>query len=337
MASSNSILLSDYANMSNSPLVRRFTYALLMNGNVLQDIPFIDYKSMVAVGGRVTGTGLATPAYRSLNEDPASTKSVPTQFQEQAYIAANNFDIDKVILEDVNRIQDPWSFQFNAFAKAFTYDINNKFLNNNHVGGDAKAPVGIRWRLDNPTDYGIPSELKIDFAVDLSGTITAANALKFWEQFQSALDFLGATTGGGVTAYCNDYLIRKISTATKTLGTSGGFDITRDQYGRLVMSYNGCQIRDLGRKSDQTTRIITATETNAGVDGSSTYTSIYFVKWSTGGDGIYGWQFRPMEEAFSEPRWLDGGVQKRVTFDWPYGLFQEDIRAFARGYDIKVA
>lgn len=338
MADASSITLSDYANMSNSPLVKKFAYSLLMNGNALQDIPLINYKSMVANGSRFLGANLATPAYRALNATPATTKSVPTAYQESAYIASNNFDIDQVMLQDVNSIQDPWATQFNAFAKAFTYDFNNKLINNTHTaGGDINAPIGFKNRLDNYADYSIPSEMKIDAAVDLSGTITAANALKFWEAFQKALDFMGATSGQGVVAYTNASVIRKISTATKVLGTAGGFQTTTDQYGRLVLSYNGCVIRDLGRKADQTTYVVSTTEDSAGVDGSSTYSSIYFVKYSTDGDGLYGWQFRSMEEAFSPARMLDTGVQYRVTFDWPFGIWQEYIRGIARLYDIKIA
>ena len=39
--------------------------------------------------------------------------------------------------------------------KAITYDLNYKFINNNHATGDANSFTGIRYRIDNGSTYGV--------------------------------------------------------------------------------------------------------------------------------------------------------------------------------------
>ena len=339
MASSNPITLSDYALMSNSPIVQKISYSLIQNGSVLADLPMKQYKSMVANGVRFLGSGLVSVTSRSLNEDPASGRSVPTPFQEQAYILSKNFDVDKILLDDVNSIQDPWTVEIGAYLKALTYGVNDRFINNDHVtaGGDAKSIVGLRYRLDNPGDYSIPAEMKLDAGVDLSGTISVTNANKMIEVIDQLLQNMGDSEGNGVVLYCNDILRRKLNTSVRTLGAGAGFATTTDAFGRQITTYRGAKITSLGRKADQTTPIISQTETAAGAQTGGTYTSIYGVKYSLDGDGLYGWEFRSMEEAISPARILDNGTQWRMTFDYPVGVFQENVRAVGRIFDVKVA
>lgn len=339
MASTNPITLSDYALMSNSPLVQKFSYGLITAGSILQDLPMKPYKSMKALGSRFLGAGLATVGSRALNADPVSTKSVPSAYSENAYIISNNFDVDRVFIEDINSIQDPMATQFTAYTKALSYWLNDKFINNDHIStsGDTNAIVGLKYRLDNAADYQIPGEMKIDASCDLSGAISPANANKFLEVLDQTLQYLGDSEGNGVVLYCNDLLKRKINTAIRSLGPNGGFSIAQDQFGRQVEKYRAATIRDLGRKADQVTRIISPTETNTGAQGNSNYTSLYGVKYSLEGDGLYGWEFRSMEEAFSQPFLLNNGTQMRTNFDYPVGIFQESIRAITRVYDIKVS
>lgn len=335
MADSNSLTLADYALMSNSPQVQKISTSMLMFGNVLQDIPLTDYNSMIATGVRFIGTsGNATPGWRQINEAPAVTKGVPKPWSEQAYILSNNFAIDNVLLQDRNSIQDPWSVQLNHYLEMVTYDINDKFINNDHITGDKDAPVGLRYRLDNPTQFDIPSELKINAGgVDISGGLNGPKLLYYVDK---ALDFLGAPDGNGVVLYCDEELRRLMSFAIKTAGTSGGFEIVKDSFDRRVMMYRGATLRTIGRKADQTTHIITTTESAAGANASSTFTSLYAVRY---GDGYFrGWQFRPLEQAVIGPYLLTAtGTQQQLTLDWPVGLMQEHTRSIARIYDIKVA
>lgn len=330
---SNSLTLTDYALMSNDPLIQKISMSLLKLGMLLQDVPMRTYKSMVANGTRWDGSSMPTINWRKLNDPYTVTKAVPVAFQEQAYIASNAIDIDNKILEDVNRITDPFSGQLMIYLETLAYDFNDKFINNNHITGDVDAPVGLRWRLDNYATYGIPSEMKMDANVDISA---GSNGLALLEKIDLLLYRMGAPEGDGVFLYVNEVLKAKVDRAVRAAGTSGGFEITRDMFQRTVTKYKNATFRVIGRKKDQTTQIITATEDTAGADGASTYSSIYAVRF--GQENAFGcWQFDSIENSVKGPFALVDNPQQRLAFDWAVGFWQEHTRAIGRLYDIKVA
>jgi hypothetical protein len=331
---SNSLTLTDYALMSNSPLVQYISNGMLMLGNVLQDIPLRTDPTMFMNGTRWLGDNNNADNWRTLNEESTVTKSVPTPYQEQAYIRNNAFDVDTFISMDRNQITEPFAGQLQKFMVDFTYNFNNVFINNNHITGDAQAPVGVRYRLDNPTDYGIPTEMKLSAAAtDISA---GSNVPKLCYYIDNMLIRMGAPEGDGVVIYCNEQFKTLLDFGLKLAGTTGGFGFVKDPFDRSVATYKNAKIRIIGRKADQTTQIITATEDTAGLDGASTYTSLYFVKYGQE-NAFSGWQFRSLEQSVIGPFLLPGGTQERIVFDWAVGLMQEHPRSLGRIYDIKVA
>lgn len=331
----NALTLADYALQSNSPLVQRIAMSLLQSGMVLQDMPLTTRKSMIANGVRWQGN-LPTVAWRKLNDEPVATKGQPTPFQEQAYTMSNTIDVDRKLVEDINAISDPRAVQLVAYLAAVAYDFNDKFINNNHLTGEDDAPVGLRQRLDAPNDWKLASECKIDGGgVVMTSSLSAANANDFLELLQKMLDFMGAGDGTDVVIYVNDTLKRRIARAVRTLGAGAGFNTFEDAFGRTVERFQNAVIRDIGRKADQSTRIITDTETSTGADGASTFTSLYAVKY--GEDHFFGWQFESLEESISDLGLLNNGVIMRLVIDWAIGLFQANNRAVARVYNIKVS
>lgn len=332
--STSAVSLSDYALMSNSPLVRAVTYALILYYNVLQDVPLIDKKSLIANGVRFEGN-LPTVNWSQLNAEGVTTKGVPTPFQEQVYLIRNYIDVDKLIVEDENQIVEPRAVQAEAYLKALTYDMNFKFIKNDHVAGDVNSFVGLRWRIDNGSTFGVRSENKIDGGgVDMSQAgMTQATANKFLEFLDQLLWSVDAPDGEGVILYMNEVTKRRINFALRLMGTSGGLAVTQDQFNRTIQQYKGAVIRDIGYKSDQSTRIITNTETAAGADGSSNYTSIYAVNFGT--DHFFGWQFEPPN--VQDLGLLNSGVIYRTLIDWAVGFMNTSTRSLGRLYDIKMS
>lgn len=330
----NSLTLTDYALLSNSPLIQKITNSLLILGDVRQDMPLITDNTMVQVGTRWDGSNNTTPNWRTLNEESTVTKSVPTPWQEQAYILNNAFAVDNFILDDRNQIQNPFGAQMDKWLMDTAYGFNDYFINNSHTSGDKDAPVGLRWRLDNPTAYGIPTEMKLSAAAtDISA---GSNVPKLLYYFDNMLIRMGAPEGDGVVIYVNETLKTLIDFGIKLAGTAGGFSIQKDSFDRSITMYKNAKIRVIGRKADQSTQIITATEDTAGADGSSTYTSAYFVKYGTE-NAFCGWQFRPLEQSVIGPYLLPGGTAQQMVVDWAMGFLQPHIRSAGRIYDIKVA
>lgn len=220
--------------------------------------------------------------------------------------------------------------------KALTYDVNYKFIHNDHITGDLNAPVGLQYRIANGGTFGVRPENSIDAGgVDLSHSgITALSANSFIEYLDQLLWSVDSPEGTGVTLYMNEVMKRRFAFAIREMGTTGGFDITRDQFNRVVQMYKGAIVRDIGYKADQATRIITTTElANGTAQTGGTFTSIYAVNYST--DHFFGWQFEPPN--VRDLGLIYNGVIYRTLIDWAVGLVNASTRSIARLYDIKLA
>jgi hypothetical protein len=332
---SGTVTLADYALQSNSPLVQRVTMSLIDYGNILQDVPLVNKKSLITNGTRIEGN-LPSPNWSQLNAEGVTTKGTPSPYQEQAYIIRNYIDVDKFLVEEENRIVDPRSVQAEAYLKALTYDLNYKFFKNDHVTGDVNSFVGLRYRIDNGGTFGVRSENKIDGGgVDLSlAGMTQATANKFLVLLDQLLWSVDSPDGTGVVLYGNEVWKRQFTAAVRTMGTSGGFSIVQDQFGRSISMYKGAVIRDPGYKADQSTRIITTTETSTGAaDTGSTFTSVYAVNYDT--DHFSGWQFNPPN--VQDLGLIYNGAIYRTLIDWAVGLNNASTRSIGRLYDIKLS
>jgi hypothetical protein len=332
--STSALTLADYALMSNSPGVQRVSYSLILSNNVLQDVPLIEKKTMIVNGARFEGN-LPTVTWVPLNTEGTTTKGTPTSYQEQAYIIRNYIDVDKFLVLDQNAIVDPRATQAEAWLKSLAYNMNYNFLKNDHITGDVNAPVGLRYRIDNGGVWGVRPENKIDGAgviMSQSG-MTTATANQFLEFLDQLLWSVDSPDGDGVILYMNEVVKRRFAFGMRTLGTSGGFTTMKDQFDRTISMYKGAVLRDPGYKVDQATRIITNTETAAGVDGSSTYTSIYAANYGT--DHLFGWEFEPVN--VQDLGLINNGAIFRTLIDWAVGYVNASTRSIGRLYDIKIS
>ena len=326
--------MAQYAVMSNDPMVKAVTFSLLDMGTALTDIPFVNKKTLIANGVRWTGN-LPTVNWGAINSDPVTTVGAPTPYQEQAYVMRNAIDVDKIYVEDMNAITDPRGAQLAAYLKSVAYDFNKKFILNDHVTGDANSFVGIKARLDNPDVYGCWSSAKIDGGgVDLTlAAMTATTANKFIELLEQLLWSVDSPNGDGVTLYMNEVMKRRFATALRTMGTTGGFAIVKDQFDRSVEMFMNATIKDIGYQADQATRIIPTVESATGAQTGGTYTSIYAVNYSP--DHFFGWQYDPVTA--HDLGLMNNGVIYRTVIDWAGGLMNSNIRSLGRLYDIKLA
>lgn len=326
--------LADYATLSNDPLVFSFIVSLLQNGNVLNDLPLPTKPTMTYNGSRIKDN-LPSPNWAALNSSPTTVRTAATSFSEQVYIIRDAIDADKYILMDQNQIMDPRQFNLQTYIEGLKYDINDKFINNNHSTGNLNAPVGIRARIDNPSLYDVNSDMKVDAGgVDLSlAGMTAATARQFLEYLDALLVYMGDDEGHNVTLYMNATMKRRFATAIRVLGAAAGFTTDTDAFGRKIDMYRSAKVVDIGRKADQSTLVITSTETAAGLAGASNYTSIYAVKY--GLDKFCGWQMEPL--AVEDVGRYSGGALYRITIDWAFGYIMNHTRSIGRIYDIKVS
>ena len=100
-------------------------------------------------------------------------------------------------------------------------------------------------------------------------------------------------------------------------------------FDRVVDVYQGARLIDIGVKADQTTEIITNTETKG---GGSYETSIYAVKFGIG-EMTWGIQEYPLE--VEDLGLLKTSPVYRTMVDWPLGLATIDPRSVGRLYGIR--
>lgn len=331
----NAMSMAQYAAISNDPMVKAVSFSLLDMGTAMTDIPFVEKKTLIANGVRWEGN-LPSVNWGAINSEPVVTIGTPKPYQEQAYVMRNSIDVDKVYVDEINQIVDPRGAQLAAYLKGVAYDFNNKFINNAHDGtGDNNAFVGLKSRIDNGLTYGVWSSAKIDAAgVDLSFTgITAATANKFVEFVEQLLWSVDAPNGQGVTLYMNEVMKRRFATALRTMGTTGGFAIVKDQFDRTIETFMGAVVKDIGYQADQATRIIPTVESATGASSGGTFTSIYAVNY--GQDHFFGWQYEPVNAR--DLGLLNNGVTYRTVIDWAGGLMSTNIRSIGRLYNIKLS
>jgi hypothetical protein len=343
------LTLADYAAISNDPLVKEITKSLHKTWNALKDIPLSTNPSLRQTGMRYLNANIPTPNWTGLNSEPQTFKSKPKSYEEQLYILRNKLTVDRRILDQPNAIVDPVESQIQMFLEGFAYDFNDKFINNNPAstaaGNSADCFPGLNYRLNNVSDYDIPSEMVIASASDISTNATGGlfgsgtgagtrSANLFIADLQTLFDNMNAPDGDGVVLYMSELTKRQIEMAIRAMGIGAGFDITQDSYDRPVEKYKNATIRTVGRKSDGVTPIISNTQTISGVAATintvatgSRQTSIFAVRYGSG--YVTGWQSEPFK-----PKYLglspENGIMHNVLFDWGVGLWVPHNRALGR-------
>lgn len=345
------LTLADYAALSNDPLVKEITKSLHKTWNALKDIPLSTNPSLRQTGMRYLNSNIPTPNWTGLNSEPAAFKTRPKSYEEQLYILRNKLTVDRRILDQPNAIVDPVESQIQMFLEGFAYDFNDKFINNDPTsssdGNSVDCFPGLNYRLNNPTDYDIPSEMII-----ASQDISAANlfrtsaksgsipfgvqaANRFIADLQNLFDNMNAPDGDGIVLYMSELSKRQVEMAIRVMGIGAGFDITQDSYDRPVEKYKNATVRTVGRKSNGTTSIINnaQTFTAAGNISSDKRTNIFAVRYGNG--YVTGWQSEPFK-----PKYLglspENGIMHNVLFDWGVGLWVPHNRALGR-LDVQVA
>jgi len=342
------IPLDVYAMNSNSNLIKASVFSLFEANNVLMDLPLVTDPTLYQDFMRWIDN-LPAVSWVPANTDPVLTYGKPTPMQEKLFIVRNRFKLDATLKQDKMQYQDPLTAQWDAWQRALAYDINFKFFWNDptnywcpNVAGGPGAVVpynqlaftGLAARISNPL-YRIPSNLLINAGgVDLSPSGTTATTAGQYESYiQQAFDSLGAPNGEDCVIYQNVSVKRQWERGIKAQGAGGGFNMTTDAFDRKIKTFQDAKLRYPGRMVDQTTEILTTTETAAGINnGTSSYASTFVVRY--GAKYTSGWQpdaLKPLNLG----RDPTTGASYNVVALWGCGIRMESIYSVARIYNIK--
>ena len=219
----------------------------------------------------------STAAVRAINAEYTANEAKREKKTTQAIIMGGSFSVDRVIQNTSGAI-DELVFQADEKIKA-TANFFTHCVINGTAGGSASAgkPTGT---FDGLTKLLAGSSTEYTATADLS---TSATTDANYNQFLDELDeFISGLDGMPDMLLMNRKMLSKLRGIARR---AGYYESTKDDFGRVVETYNGIELMDAGEFYDgsKTVNIIADTAAGSGTFGTS---DIYAVKF--GLDAFHG-------------------------------------------------
>ena len=315
--------VAEMSKIETDTLRKSVMDTLLMESSVLELLPWETIGALAT--SVVQYQDLPSVGFRMVNNGYTESTGTFKQKVENISLLGGMIDTDKAIARAKNTIADARVIQQLMMVKAIAYKLNDKFINGDPTT-DPKEFKGLSKRVDDLVAEGYTSQY-----IDNAGTSGDGILLNTAERhnFLNKLDQLIYSIKGHGPAFL--FMNKKLLLALRSLLRQERLlDTTKDMFDRTVDMYGGARLVDIGTGADQTTEIITNTETleAAGVAES---TSIYAVKFGIG-EFLWGIQEYPME--VEDKGLLEAKPVYRTEIDWPLGLAMIDPRSIARLYAI---
>jgi hypothetical protein len=323
--------VAQLAKLETDPLKKMVLMNLLRDVSVMEILPFENVSSLSVVATR--WQTLPDVAFRKINAGYTPSEGQDEQVWESLYGLGGEIKFDRVFSKITNTIVDPKQNEIKKKLKSLAITFNNYFINGDH-GTDADGFEGLKKRISL-----MPTRQSVYFAgssaAALDPTSSVANGRAFfnaWEQMTYRCN-AGAVSG----YFANEGIYWGIGNVARYINASGGafLDVTKDSFDRAITTYKGAPIIDMGLLTDQSTEIITETETagDAGADA----TSIYAVSFNME-QGVTGIQLSDPE--VYDP--LNGGEQEStpttlMRIDWWLGLAGFGSYGAVRGQNVEGA
>ena len=219
----------------------------------------------------------STAAVRAINSEYTANEAKREKKTTQAIIMGGAFEVDRVI-QDTSGAIDELVFQADEKIKATANFFTNCVINGTAAGIAASGKAtgtfdGLNKLLANSsTEYTATADLS-----------TSENVTANYNQFLDELDeFISGLDGMPDMLLMNRKMLSKLRGIARR---AGYYDVTKDDFGRGVETYNGIALMDAGEFYDGTKTVDIVADTAA---GSSTFgtSDIYAVKF--GLDAFHG-------------------------------------------------
>lgn len=219
----------------------------------------------------------STATVRTINSEYTANEAMREKKTTQAIIMGGSFEVDRVI-QDTSGAIDELVFQANEKIKATANFFTNCVING--TAGDAPSTGKVINTFDGLNKLLSGSSTEYNATADLS---TSANVTTNYNQFLDELDeFISCLDGMPDMLLMNRKMLSKLRGIARR---AGYYESTKDDFGRVVETYNGIALMDAGEYYDgeQTVDIIADTAATTGAPGTS---DIYAVKF--GLDAFHG-------------------------------------------------
>lgn len=285
---------------------------LARQSQLFQMIPFEDVMSFVVKAWQKTSVAEAN--YRDIGVGYAEAKDNYTELFDHIALLGNKLDIDRALRLPSQSELDFYTENLMSQSERWRYKFTSSFIDGDR-GTNPKEFDGIKKRVEAVGG----DQVKNLSGLDLSAS--SANRQTFLDRIQEAI----FETAEGkpdliITSKQGLWALQRVARR------EGLFDTTRDQFDRTVMMFGGIPMEEAGTQGDQTTQIITNTETAAGARTGGNTTSIYMVRF--GRPYVQGMQMHEPKRIFDDI--TDDGVTHRVVFEWPVGLSQFHNKSVVR-------
>lgn len=219
----------------------------------------------------------STAAVRAINSEYTANEATREKKTTQAIIMGGAFEVDRVI-QDTSGAIDELVFQADEKIKATANFFTNCVINGTTTG--AAAPGKTTGTFDGLKKLLTGSSTEYTATADLS---TSANVTANYNQFLDELDeFISGLDGMPDMLLMNRKMLSKLRGIARR---AGYYESTKDDFGRVVETYNGIALMDAGEFYDGSKTVDIVADTAAGSDTFGT-SDIYAVKF--GLDAFHG-------------------------------------------------
>jgi hypothetical protein len=325
------VTLAMLAKLEQDKLKSYILWNMIREVKLFEILPFQNVDSLKSIAVRVRN--LPSTAFRKIGAGYTASEGDFEQVWEAVYGFGGEIQYDRVFEKVKNTIADmkKWQTDMKVLSMALTF---NDYLINGDPGTDPDGFVGLKTRVAS-----MPSRQTVYFAGASSAALDPTSSVANGRAFIDKLEELHYKTNRGQhnAFLCNEGLVWGVGRVLRYIQASAGniLDVTKDSFERTIPTLYGSPLIDVGLKKDQSTEIITETET-AG-DAASDATSVYAVSFNEQ-QGITGIQLSPME--VYDP--LNGGEQestptKLVRVEWWCGLAGFGSYGIVRGQNVEGA
>lgn len=219
----------------------------------------------------------STAAVRAINSEYTANEAKREKKTTQAIIMGGAFDVDRVI-QDTSGAIDELVFQADEKIKATANFFTHCVINGTAAG--TAAPGKTTGTFDGLNKLLVNSSTEYTATADLS---TSENVTANYNQFLDELDeFISGLDGMPDMLLMNRKMLSKLRGIARR---AGYYDVTKDDFGRGVETYNGIALMDAGEFYDGTKTVDIVADTAAG-SGTFGTSDIYAVKF--GLDAFHG-------------------------------------------------
>ena len=217
----------------------------------------------------------STAAVRQINSEYTAGEAKREEKTTKAVVMGGKFQIDRVLIGTAGAV-DELAFQTEQKVKATANYFNNLVIN----GNKASSGTGVLNTFDGLDKLLTGTETEITSTVDVS---TEALMNSNYNALLDEVDgFLSALDGKPSMLLMNNKMLAKMRSAARR---AGYYSKDRDEFGRVVETYNDIPMYDMGKYYNGTNTVDIIPETAASTSAEGK-TDIYAV--TIGLDGFHG-------------------------------------------------